>query len=75
MSPDEFSIKTPVTIGLIIWIAVISFSLGMIYAKIIDNEKEHEHIREFVEQEVSGLRADWERDRVEKNRRLEKLEK
>lgn len=32
-------------------------------------------VREFSEQEILGLRADWERDRLEQNKRLEKLEK
>lgn len=38
------------------------------------NEKEHVAIEDYIEQEVGGLRADWERDRKEQNRRLEKLE-
>jgi len=73
--PNDFDKTTTVTIGLLIWIATISFSLGMIYAKIVDNEKEHTAIRENINQEVGGLRADWERENKEVHRRLENLEK
>lgn len=34
----------------------------------------NEAIKAFVEQELQGLRDDWERDRSEQNKRLEKLE-
>lgn len=73
-TPDEFSKKQTVTIGLIVWVAAISFSMGMIYARIVDHTKDIKAARDFTEQEVGGLRADWERDRQDKNRRLELLE-
>lgn len=73
--PSDFNKQTTVTMGLIIWIAGMSFSMGMIYAKFIDNEQQHIEINKYIEQEVSGLRSDWERDRAEQNRRLIKLEK
>lgn len=73
--PSDFNKQTTVTISLLIWIAGVSFSMGMIYKSIIDNEKEHIQIQEYVEQEVGGLRSDWERDRTEQNRRLILLEK
>lgn len=73
--PRDFDKQTTVTIGLLIWIAMVSFSMGMIYAKIMDNEQEHITIKGYIEQEVGGLRADWERDRAEQNRRLELLER
>lgn len=72
--PNDFNKQTTVTLGLIIWIAGMSFSMGMIYAKFLSNTEEHVSIRNYVEQEVGGLRSDWERDRAEQNRRLIKLE-
>ena len=63
--PSDFDKKTTVTLGLIIWIAGVSFSMGMIYKSIIDNDKEHVQIKEYIEQEVGGLRSDWERENKE----------
>lgn len=31
-------------------------------------------LRNYIEQEVSGLRADWERDREEQNKQIDKKE-
>ena len=73
--PSDFNKQTTVTISLLIWIAIVSFSMGMIYKSIIDGEKERNAIKDYVKQEVDGLRSDWERDRKEQNRRLIKLEK
>jgi len=73
--PNDFNKQTTVTISLLIWIAGMSFSMGMIYAKFLSNTDEHISIREYVEQEVGGLRSDWDRDRVEQDRRLINLEK
>lgn len=72
--PSDFEKKTTVTITLLVWIAGVSFSMGMIYKSIIDNDKEHVQIRNYVDQEIGGLRSDWERDRAEQNRRLIKIE-
>lgn len=72
--PTDFDKKTTVTLGLIIWIAGVSFSMGIIYKSIIDNDKEHLQIKEYIEQEVGGLRSDWERESKEVHRRLIKLE-
>lgn len=73
-TPDEFSAKKTITIGFIVWIAAISFSMGMIYARIMDHSKDIGKAREFAEQEVNGLRADWERDRKDQNERISKIE-
>ena len=73
-TPDEFSKKATVTVGLVIWIATISFSMGMLYARITDHTKDIKAARQYVEQEVGGLRSDWERDKKEQDRRLIKLE-
>lgn len=68
MVPDEFSKKLPsITLGFIIWVAIIAFSLGVLYTKVIDTDAK-------VIDEVGGLRSDWERDKKEQDRRLEKLE-
>ena len=55
------------TIGFIVWIAMIAFSLGVLYTKVVDTDAK-------VIDEVGGLRSDWERDKKEQDRRLEKLE-
>jgi L-cystine uptake protein TcyP (sodium:dicarboxylate symporter family) len=68
LSPEEFSKKLPpMTIGFIVWIAMIAFSLGVLYTKVIDTDAK-------VIDEVGGLRSDWDRDKKEQDRRLEKLE-
>jgi len=68
MGPEEFGKKlSSVSIGFLVWIAMIAFSLGVLYTKVIDTDAK-------VVDEVSGLRSDWERDKAEQDRRLEKLE-
>jgi len=73
-TPKEFDIKGTFTMGFIVWIAIISFSMGILYAKIMDHTSQITKAREYTTQEVDGLRADWERDRKEQDRRLEILE-
>lgn len=73
--PNDFNKQTTVTISLLIWIATISFSMGMIYSKIVDSAKERQELKSFFSAEIDGLRSDWQRDRLEQNRRLIKLEK
>ena len=72
--PSDFNKTTIVSYALLIWIAAVSFSMGMIYKSIIDNDKEHVQIKEFVIQEVGGLRADWERDKKEQDKKIDKIE-
>ena len=68
MGPEEFSKKlSSVSIGFLVWIAMIAFSLGVLYTKVIDTDAK-------VVDEVSGLRSDWERDKAEQDRRISKLE-
>lgn len=68
MTPEEFGKKLPpMTLGFMIWVAMIAFSLGVLYTKVIDTDSK-------VVDEVGGLRSDWERDKAEQDRRLEKLE-
>ena len=73
--PKDFDNKITVTIGLLIWVAMISFSLGMLYKGHIDLKEEIKAAREYTTQEVQGLRNDWDRDREEQNRRIILLEK
>ncbi len=73
--PKDFDNKISVTIGLIIWVAIISFSLGMLYNDNIRLHADVDSAREYTKQEVEGLRADWNRDRQAQEKRLEKLEK
>ena len=73
-TPDEFSDKKVISIGAIVWVASISFSMGMIYARINDHTKDIQGTRLYTEQEVSGLRSDWDRDRIQQNERLERME-
>ena len=67
--------KKVLSIGVIVWVASMAFSMGMIYARINDHTKDIQSAREYTEQEVSGLRSDWDRDRIEQNKRIERLEK
>ena len=68
MTPDEFSRKLPpLSLGFLVWVAMIAFSLGVLYTKVIDTDAK-------VVDEVGGRRSDWERDKEEQDRRLEKLE-
>ena len=74
MTPKEFDMKSTVTIGFIVWVAMVCFSLGILYARIMAHTDEIMKAREYTTQEVDGLRADWDRDRKEQERRLNKLE-
>lgn len=65
--PEDFKGKVSVSIGLIIWIAIISFSMGALYTRVMD-------LNEKIVDEIGGLRADWDRDRESQEKRLEKLE-
>ena len=84
--PDEFKKRMSVTWGLAIWALSMAFSMGFIYSNMIANDRQVEknavQAHEFTEQEVGGLRADWERGNQqlirrdnEIIRRIEELEK
>jgi hypothetical protein len=53
--------------ALLVVIAVCAFMLGVEFAAIVG-------LRDMIVKEVEGLRADWERDRVQQEFRLERLE-
>lgn len=65
MTPDEFKEKKNVSYGLIIWVGVICFNIGVLYATLLsvkdDVTNNRAAAKEYVEQEVGGLRSDWER--------------
>lgn len=73
--PSDFNKTTVVSYALIVWVAGISFALGRQFAKIEDAEKERQDIRNYVEQEVGGLRSDWERDKKIKEQEIRDLNK
>lgn len=62
MEMSESMQKVTVSIGLLIWIAIVSFSMGMIYMNIVDAEKERNSNKNYLEGEIQGLRSDWERE-------------
>ena len=73
-TPDEFSRKTTVTVGLIAWIAGVSFSMGVLYARINDHSKDIKGARDYTKQEVDGLRNDWMMDKERQDQEIKRLE-
>ena len=75
MNAPELSKEVKVSIGLLVSLAVGAFTLGGIVVKVLDNDRQLEDTKEFMLDEVNGLRTDWERRyRDNINPRLEKLE-
>jgi hypothetical protein len=68
MSFSEKDKKVTVTIGLIMSLVASAFFLGTIWQRNQDLRYEVEGSRAYTEQEVLGLRADWERN----NKKVEK---
>lgn len=62
--PDEFKEKRPITIGFVVWVGVICFSLGGTAFSIMGLDQR-------IVDEVGGLRADWERHNIELERQHE----
>lgn len=62
----------------VLWYISIGFVIGGLITKQIDTNEmvinNRKSAKEYTEQEVSGLRADWERENEEVHRRLNKLE-
>ena len=71
--------KVLVTWGTIGAVAVGAFFAGALYTKQVDTNKEVDNLKkdskELVIQEVGGLRADWERDKKEQDKKIYDLEK
>jgi len=80
MSIEEFKQKRPISIGLVAGAVAIAFNIGFIYANMLAADKEiiknEKSAKEFTEQEVGGLRSDWERQNdLERSRDTELLER
>lgn len=77
MAPDEFREKKVVSIGLVAWAVVIAFNLGVLYATMLatrdDVSNNKTTAKEYVEQEVGGLRSDWERQNEQSAKEREEL--
>lgn len=85
-SPEEFKTKMPISGGLLVYIIMASFAMGVMFAGLLgakqDIVDDKVGAQEFTEQEVGGLRSDWERgneiskqDREAQLKRIEALEK
>jgi hypothetical protein len=65
MSVEEFKERKSFSIGFIAGGLAIAFNIGFIYANMLAADKEiiknAKQAKEYTEQEVGGLRADWER--------------
>lgn len=84
-SPDEFKHKLTLTGAMIAYIVAAAFSMGVMFAGLMgakqDIVDDREAAKAFTEQEVGGLRSDWERhnsiteaQREELKKRIEALE-
>ena len=73
---SEITEKTSIRIPLIYVIpaAISLITFGGIVDRLLTSEQRRAELKEYLLEEVSGLRADWERDRAEQNKRLDKLE-
>lgn len=64
-TPEEFKQKTTISWGLYAFSLFIAFNIGVLYATMLGSrddiiENKEDSIN-FTEQEVGGLRSDWER--------------
>lgn len=84
-SPEELKHKITISWGLAVAYTVVLISTTFTIGRMMDNDDQRLELQQHLEQkikdmhqfsidEVSGLRSDWERDRIEQNRRIEKLE-
>lgn len=84
-SPEELKHKITISWGLAVAYTIVLISTTFTIGRMMDNDDQRLELQQHLEQkikdmhqfsidEVSGLRSDWERDRTEQNRRIEKLE-
>lgn len=66
MTPDEFKQKHPISIGFVVWVGIICFSLGGTFFTLMGLDQK-------IIDEVGGLRADWERRNIEVDKHFEQL--
>jgi len=70
---EKTTIRVPLFAAIPIIIALISF--GGIVDRLLTSEERREELKEYLLEEVEGLRKDWERDRKSQDERLYRLEK
>ena len=80
MSIEELKEKKSFSMGLLAGGLAIAFNIGFIYANMLAADKEivknAEQARLYTEQEVGGLRSDWERqNNILRSRDQEMLER
>ena len=80
MTPEEFKEKKNLSIGVVAWAVVIAFNLGVLYTTMMTTrenvESNKKAAKDYVEQEVGGLRSDWERQNaILKTRDSEMMER
>lgn len=75
MDVKELNKEVKVSVGMLVAIAAAAFSIGAMVDRIKAQSDELKQVKQFVLEEVSGLRSDWERRYYDNiNPRLEKLE-
>ena len=76
MNTPEISKETRVKmpLGTIVALCVACLSLGGTISKVLSHSEDIDNARKYTEQEVSGLRSDWERRNKDVEKRLDKLE-
>ena len=75
--PDEFKEKKSLSMGFVAWAVVIAFNLGVLYATMMATREDvfnnKKAAKEYVEQEVGGLRSDWERQNKQEEKEREEI--
>lgn len=71
---EETKEKINISWGLLISLVVISFILGGVVVKVLDNDIQREADKNFCLEEIKGLRNDMKREVEIIERRLNKLE-
>lgn len=73
MSFSEKDKKVTVTIGLIMTLVAAAFFLGTLWEKNQSLQSEVKGSKDFTEQEVGGLRSDWERHNLIVKEQMEEM--
>ena len=72
----ELQNKIKMSWYLFIGCIALSFVFGGVIVGVLDNDKQRESDKQFLLEEIQGLRSDWERQYDQNvNKRLDKLEK
>lgn len=75
VTPKEFDKTVTISLGALVFVACIAFSLGKLFTRneaMQENQRvQYEELRQYVEQEVGGLRSDWERARANDRKLME----